>query len=114
LIDDGGHTMRQQIATFEEMFPAVVDGGVFLVEDLHTSYRLQYGGGYRKRGTFIEYAKDLIDQMHAWHAQTRRRPSDLYTRQIRAMHVYDSVIVFDKGRVERPSHRQIGQSVWSS
>lgn len=30
LIDDGGHTMRQQIATFEEMFPAVVDSGVFL------------------------------------------------------------------------------------
>lgn len=38
LIEDGGHTMAQQIATFEQMWPAIRDGGVFLIEDLHTSY----------------------------------------------------------------------------
>ena len=44
LIDDGGHTMRQQIVTFEEMFDFVKDGGVYLCEDLHTSYWKSYGG----------------------------------------------------------------------
>ena len=44
LIDDGGHTMRQQIITFEEMFDFVKDGGVYLCEDLHTSYWKSYGG----------------------------------------------------------------------
>ncbi len=38
LIDDGGHTMVQQQNTFEVMFPLVAPDGVYLCEDLHTSY----------------------------------------------------------------------------
>ena len=38
LIDDGGHTFVQQRVTFEEMFGHVDKDGVFLVEDVHTSY----------------------------------------------------------------------------
>src|SRR6476661_3102904 len=66
VIEDGGHTMAQQINTFEMLWPAVRNGGVYLVEDLHTSYWKRYGGGYQRAGTFIEYAKNLVDQMHAW------------------------------------------------
>lgn len=110
VIDDGGHTMGQQIATFEVLWPRVCDGGVFLVEDLHTSYWPQYGGGHKRPGTFIEYAKDLIDQQHAWHS---REPESLkvdeYTRSIRGMHVYDSIIVFDKGPVTKPTHEKTGK-----
>jgi len=54
VIDDGGHTMKQQINSFEELFPHVNDGGVYLVEDLHTSYWNDYQGGYHTKGTFIE------------------------------------------------------------
>ncbi len=109
VIEDGGHTMAQQIATFEELWPRVRPGGIYLVEDLHTSYWPAYGGGYRRPGTFIEYAKNLIDQQHAWHS---REPEslqvDAYTRSIRGMHVYDSIIVFDKGRVTRPINERRG------
>lgn len=49
LIEDGGHTMDQQLTTFREMWPAIGDGGVFLIEDLHTSYWPTYGGGYATR-----------------------------------------------------------------
>jgi hypothetical protein len=48
IIDDGGHTMEQQICSFEELYPAVQERGVYLVEDLHTSYWSGYGGGYKK------------------------------------------------------------------
>jgi cephalosporin hydroxylase len=110
VIEDGGHTMGQQIATFEEMWPRVRDGGIFLIEDLHTSYWPKYGGGYKRPGTFIEYAKNLIDQQHAWHS---REPGtftvDGYTRSIRGMHIYDSIIVFDKGPVTRPTHEKTGK-----
>lgn len=109
LIEDGGHTMIQQIATFEEMWPAVRDGGVYLVEDLHTSYWPEYGGGYKRYGTFMEYAKHLIDQQNAWHSkETPRFAPDKYTRSIRGMHVYDSVIALDKAQVPRPTHQKTG------
>jgi hypothetical protein len=108
VIDDGGHTMAQQIATFETMFPAVRNGGVYLVEDLHTSYWEEYGGGYRAEGTFIEYAKDLIDQLHGWHRREEPEAVTDYTRQIRGMHVYDSVIVLDKDVVGPPDVQKTG------
>lgn len=109
LIEDGGHRMTQQVATFEMLWPNIVDGGVFLIEDLHTSYWADYGGGYRHRDSFIEYAKNLIDQQHAWHSRDKESLRvDEYTQSIRGMHVYDSIIVFDKARVERPRHEKTG------
>lgn len=110
VIEDGGHTMGQQIATFEELWPRIRDGGIFLIEDLHTSYWPKYGGGYKRSETFIEYAKDLIDQQNAWHSrEVEKFQVDDYTRSIRGMHVYDSVIVFDKGPVTKPTHEKTGK-----
>ena len=111
IIDDGGHTMKHQNTTFEEMWPALKDGGVYLIEDLHTSYWKLYGGGLRKRGMFIEFAKGLIDSLHAWHAPKKdkaRFPIDKYTHSIKAMHVYSSVIVFEKDKIVKPHDEQHG------
>lgn len=97
LLDDGGHTMIQQIVTYEELFDHVKDDGVFMCEDLHTSYLLMYGGGYKRRGTFIEYSKDFIDQLNAFHSeQPGLRPS-LFTKHVKSVHYYDGVIVLEKG-----------------
>lgn len=109
VIEDGGHTMAQQINTFEEVFPYVEDGGVFLIEDLHTSYWKEYGGGYKKADSFIEYSKKIIDDINAYHSREPKKFSvNKNTKTIKGMHVYDSIIVFDKGIVEKPSHKMTG------
>lgn len=64
IIDDGGHMMQQQITSFEVLFDALDDDGVYLCEDMHTSYWAEYGGKYGKKGTFIEYAKWLLDVLN--------------------------------------------------
>jgi len=111
LIDDGGHTMKQQINTFEEVFPAVHPNGVYLIEDLHTSYWKSYGGGHKKRGTFIEYTKDFIDYLNAWHSNqpTRLQVSE-FTRSVASMHYYDSVLVLEKKPMTEPTHGRKGQA----
>lgn len=108
LLDDGGHTMDQQINTFEVLFDHIKDGGIFLCEDLHTSYWWQYGGGLRKRGTFIEYSKRLIDDMHAWYSKSGGFQITKYTQSICAMHFYDSIVVIEKAKVTEPVRRQTG------
>lgn len=108
VIEDGGHHMGQQIASFEEIYPAMSPDGCFLIEDLHTSYWPDYGGGYRREGTFIEYAKGLSDQLHAWHSKEPGFVVDEFTRTTRSMHFYDSVIVFERGVVEKPVSRKRG------
>jgi hypothetical protein len=37
IIDDGGHTMKQQQITFGVLFRKIKSGGIFVIEDLHTS-----------------------------------------------------------------------------
>ncbi|WP_067439637.1 class I SAM-dependent methyltransferase [Nocardioides jensenii] len=110
VIEDGGHQFDQQIHTFEEIYPTMAEDGVFLIEDLHTSYwPKNFGGGVRKPGTFIEYAKNLSDQLNAWHSrQPRKFQVDEFTRTTKSMHFYDSIIAFERGSVVRPTHERVG------
>lgn len=109
LLDDGGHTMEQQINTFEVLFPRIEKDGVYLCEDIHTSYWRRYGGGYKKRGSFIEYSKNLIDDLNAWHSKKPRRlaVSD-FTRTVNSLHYYDSILVIEKGPHEKPTYSTTG------
>lgn len=38
IIDDGGHSPNQQRVTFEEAFPLLKPGGVFICEDIHGTF----------------------------------------------------------------------------
>lgn len=64
IIDDGGHRMREQLVTMQTLLPAVVPGGFYVLEDLHTSYWDFCGGGHKKQGTAIETLKDMIDELN--------------------------------------------------
>ncbi|MCH5268582.1 MAG: class I SAM-dependent methyltransferase [Lachnospiraceae bacterium] len=102
LIDDGGHTMNQQIVSFEEMFPHIVYGGTYLCEDIHTSYIDEYGGQYKKPDTYIEYSKNFIDYLHAWHSLQEALQPNQYTRTMHSLHYYDSMLIIEKEKMGKP------------
>jgi hypothetical protein len=108
LIDDGGHFMKQQIVTFEELYDHIKDDGVFLCEDLHTSYWLRYGGGHRRIGTFIEYSKNLIDRLNAYHSEENSLKVTDFTRSTNSLHFYDSILVIEKKRRNEPKDSSTG------
>ena len=110
LIDDGGHRMEQQRATFEELYGAVADDGVILVEDCHTSYWRDFDGGYREPRSFMEFMKGLVDQLDAWHSRDAHSfaPS-VFTRTADSMHFYDSIVVVEKLVREPPLRRTTGK-----
>lgn len=109
LIDDGGHRMKQQITTFEVLFPRVDKNGVYLCEDMCTSYWKRCGGGYHKKGTFVEYSKELVDLIHAWHSRgpTKFGVTD-FTRSVDSLHYYDSVLVIEKRPRKKPCDLKTG------
>ena len=60
-------------------------------------------GGYRREGTFIEYAKNLVDRLHAWYSfEPARFQVDALTRSTYALHFYDSVLVMEKRPMSEP------------
>jgi len=109
LIDDGGHTMTQQITTFDELYPHIQPEGIYLCEDIHTSLMEEYGGGYRREGTFLEYSKALVDRLYGWHSrEPNRLTADDMTRTTFALHFYDSVLVMEKRPMKPPQSTMTG------
>jgi hypothetical protein len=61
VIDDGGHTMQQQIVSLEYLLPrAVRPGGIYILEDLISSF---YSGQYNGHTT-DSYVNSLVSNMH--------------------------------------------------
>lgn len=110
LIDDGGHTMKQQIVSYEELFDHVKDDGVYLCEDTHTSYWLKWGGGYKRRNSFIEYSKNFIDQIHAFHSEQNSLKVSDFTKSVQSVHFYDSIVVVEKKKRKAPIHSKTGET----
>lgn len=108
LIDDGGHRMEQQIITFEEGFPHIAVGGCYICEDLHTSYWERFGGRYKDESTFIEYSKNFVDYINAWHSETAELTENTYSRTMHSVHYYTSMLVIEKEKVGYPRELMIG------
>lgn len=64
IIDDGSHINADVIATFNHLFKKLKSGGVYIVEDSCTSYWKDFGGGYLKHDSTIEFFKRLIDDVN--------------------------------------------------
>lgn len=68
IVDDGSHIPEHQLLTFNEYFPILEVGGVYIIEDVETSYwtkgacygyHTRYGKGHEK--SIIEIFKEAID-----------------------------------------------------
>lgn len=104
ILDDGGHTMDQQITTLNALWRTLADGGLFIFEDVHTSYFPPWGGGGpRAPGTFIGRIKRMIDDMHAWyHAPLDAVPGVVAANEISSIFVFDSLVGIHKQRRTEP------------
>jgi len=108
VIDDGSHIASHQRKSFETLFPLLHQDGVYIVEDLHTSYfRGVFEGGIGRRGTFIEEAKKLVDAIHGWYHNGKSTIANARTT-VDSLHFYDSIVVIEKRVKQRPFHTKLG------
>jgi hypothetical protein len=69
ILDDGSHMSSHMIDTFRYLFPnALVDGGVYIVEDIHANYWQPYRDTSM---TFADFTRWLTDAMHAHYQRYR-------------------------------------------
>ncbi len=127
IIDDGGHMMSHNIISFETLFPLLSDGGVYVIEDLHTSY---WPAFQNYPQTTVSFLKNRIDDLTFWASRHSRagglpwlkrkgkgalrrmgirkttgpevaEPRNLYESSIRSIYFADSIAFIFKGRVEK-------------
>lgn len=103
VLDDGGHSMEQQLVTLHALFPILGDGGTYLCEDVHSSYFSAFGGGLCRSGTFLEHIKQLIDEMHAWyHAPVKDLVGSYMANNLYSVSIHDSIVTLEKRRRNPP------------
>ncbi len=103
IIDDGSHHCQDVITTFELLFSKVKEGGLYIVEDCHSSYWAKYGGEYQNPNSSIEYFKKLVDILHYKYIIDKnvmtipeQAISKVLNKDIASVQFYDSVIAVEK------------------
>lgn len=113
ILDDCGHTMVGQIGSFQTLFPYLRSGGLYIIEDLHTSYWQSFGGGGSIQnpksgpGTCVYFLQSLVDDLNYTSAKTEcaddakvpqslRATLNYYQDQIESMHFYKSLCIIKK------------------
>ncbi len=103
VLDDGSHHMSHIPVTLEHLMPKVAQGGLYMIEDLHTSYWKNWGGGFFSRRNFFNYIRRLIDDQHHWyHVSGKSNPQ--VSDHITSIHIYDSIVVLEQGVPLRPAN----------
>jgi hypothetical protein len=69
--DDGSHIPEHQLLSFNTLFPLLCEGGIYIIEDIETSYWTKtssYGYstnyGYKHPNSIIEIFKEVADAVN--------------------------------------------------
>lgn len=106
VVDDGSHVSHDVIASFESLFPALADEGVYVIEDLQTTYWPQFGGNWEDldaRGTTMSLIKRLADGLN-YQFIPHREPS-YFDRHIASLALYPKMAFIFKGSNDRTPSR---------
>ncbi|NCX93342.1 MAG: class I SAM-dependent methyltransferase [Gammaproteobacteria bacterium] len=91
VIDDGGHTNRQQIVTSHYAIQNINDGGLLIVEDVHTNYFREFGNP--SRYSFVNFAHRIVDGVNS-RAYSLRRTYKQYSSRVYSVSFFESMVAF--------------------
>jgi len=123
VIDDGSHQSNDILNSFFIYFPFVKPGGLYVIEDTHTLYMNDYGGGILNEFSAYSFFKKLIDVINIqfWGNEL---PIDVYFRTffplgqmplflrdgwVESIEFRNSMIVIRKSQVA--THEKLGDRI---
>ena len=114
VIDDGSHRPPHVIKSFQILFPMLADGGLYVIEDIQTSYWPQWGGRLDPDdpATSMAMVRRLLDGLnYEEFLDPGYQPS--YTDQhVVAVHCYHNLVVIEKGDNQEGSNKRETNRRW--
>lgn len=106
IIDDGSHLPKHVVTSFNLLFPSLVNGGLYVIEDVQTAFWPRFGGSSLHGGDTVKLARTLIECLnHAEIAVVDRSHSfPLFAKQIKAFRAFHNLLIVDKGENCEPSN----------
>lgn len=106
IIDDGSHRWEDQQASFKALWEHVAPGGLYVIEDLHTSYFMEFGAaGENPTTNFLYRIYDDVNlygvgglgdiRNHSSYESLKDKLS-IYQRTVESMTFYKSIVFIRK------------------
>lgn len=106
IIDDGSHIPKHVVTSFHLLFPSLVNGGLYVIEDVQTAFWPRFGGSILHGGDTVKFARTLIECLnHAEIAIVEQSHSfPPFAKQIKSFRAFHNLFVIDKGENCEPSN----------
>jgi demethylmacrocin O-methyltransferase len=105
IIDDGSHIPKHVVACFNILFRTLTDGGIYVIEDIQTTFWPQFGGS-PAGGDTMGLASAILKAMNYMEvliaAPDWRVPT--IARNIRSFRAYHNLFIVEKGENCEPSN----------
>jgi hypothetical protein len=114
VIDDGSHRPADVIESFQILFPMLADHGLYVIEDIQTSYWPQWGGSLDvdDPGTSMALIKRLLDGLnHEEFLEPGYEPTYADQRVV-AVHCYHNLVLLQKGENREGSNKHVANRKW--
>ncbi|MCP5531181.1 MAG: class I SAM-dependent methyltransferase [Opitutaceae bacterium] len=101
IIDDGSHVNAHVLNSFEVLFPLLAEDGIYVVEDVCTSYWPDHGGSstdLNAATTSMGMFKALVDGLNHKEFVGRVRKPTYCDENIVALHFYHNLVFCHKGK----------------
>ena len=100
IIDDGSHFSKHIIASFKFLFKYLSNNGLYIIEDLQTSYFPRYGGSrlnLSKKNTSMNFIKKMTDAVNYEHHDRPFYKKTPYDGMIKSVNFYQNIVFIRKG-----------------
>jgi len=114
VIDDGSHRPPHVIKSFQVLFPLLADGGLYVIEDIQTSYWPQWKGSLDRDdpSTSMAMVKRLVDGLNFEEFLDDDYVPTYTDLNIRAVHCYHNLVVIEKGDNREGSNKRETNRTW--
>ncbi len=113
IIDDGSHLKKDVIKSFHLLFPFLNNEGLYVVEDMQTSYNHFFGGNpfdLKYSNTHMNFFKHLTDRLNYQEIANPFYISDKYDAKITNISFYHNLVFVRKGINDKSSKEVINHS----
>jgi hypothetical protein len=99
IIDDGSHRPHHIRDSFAVLYPLLLDGGVYVIEDVQTSYWPEFGGSRDRNDptTSMALVKDLVDGLNYEEYDDDDYQPSYTDLNVVAVHCYHNLVIIEKG-----------------
>ena len=116
IIDDGSHQCKHIIKSFNFLFNYLNDDGIYVVEDLQTSYQPRYGGSrfnLYKKNSSMNFLKRLADSINYEHKDRPFYKKTQFDGLIKSIFFHQNIAFVTKGESKKLFFNQIKKNTFS-